>query len=80
MTVKKGRLLSELKVKTKGNILGFTDELISSRLLTMGILPGSQIELIRKAPLRGGFYIKFDNQRIALRSIEAASILVAVSK
>lgn len=80
MTAEKGKLLSELKAKTKGSILGFTDELISSRLLTMGILPGSQIELIRKAPLRGGFYIKFDNQRIALRSIEAASILVAVSK
>lgn len=80
MTTKKGKLLSELKEKAKGSILGFTDELISSRLLTMGILPGSQIELIRKAPLRGGFYIKFDNQRIALRSIEAASILVAVSK
>ena len=80
MTAQKGRLLSELKEKAKGNILGFTDELISSRLMTMGILPGSQIELIRKAPLRGGFYIKFDNQRIALRSIEAASILVEVSK
>jgi ferrous iron transport protein A len=80
VTTKKGKLLSELKEKAKGSILGFTDELISSRLLTMGILPGSQIELIRKAPLRGGFYIKFDNQRIALRSIEAASILVAVSK
>lgn len=74
------RLLSEVSERTRGVIISFTDELISSRLMTMGILPGCKIELMRKAPLRGGFYIKFDNQRIALRSVEAASIVVAVSK
>ena len=80
MIVKTGQFLSELKEGARGIIVDFKDEIISSRLMTMGILPGSQIELIRKAPLQGGFYIKSDKQRIALRSAEAASILVAVSK
>jgi ferrous iron transport protein A len=68
--------LTELKEKTKATVVEFTDDVISSRLLSMGILPGSTIEVMRKAPLRGGFYIKFDNQRVALRTQEAACIEV----
>jgi len=68
--------LINLKEKTKAEVVRFTDEVISSRLLSMGILPGSMIEVMRKAPFKGGFYIKFDNQRVALRSQEAACIEV----
>ncbi len=73
---KKGKQLTTLAERTKGKIIGFTDDEICSRLMAMGILPGTEIEIIRKAPLKSGYYIKFDNQRVALRNVEAASIVV----
>lgn len=42
----------------------------------MGILPGTQIEVIRSAPFGGGCYIKADNLLIALRKSEACSIVI----
>ena len=42
----------------------------------MGILPGTQIEMVRAAPFGGGCYIKADNLLIALRKSEACSIVI----
>ncbi len=42
----------------------------------MGILPGSRVEVLHRAPFGGGLYIKADNLLIALRSEEAEAIVV----
>jgi len=44
--------------------------------MAMGIMPGSSIRMIRKAPFGGGCYIKVDNLLIALRESEALSIIL----
>lgn len=44
--------------------------------MAMGILPGSRIELVRKSPLGGGWFVKVDNTYIALRKQEAACIVL----
>jgi ferrous iron transport protein A len=44
--------------------------------MAMGVLPGSQIEYIRKAPFGGGCYVKVDNVMLGLRKAEAASIVL----
>lgn len=54
----------------------FTDEGIASKLMAMGVLPGSQIALVRKAPMGGGWYIKVDNKIIALREKEVGCIIM----
>ncbi len=65
-----------LKPGMKGTIYYFSDEQVGSRLLTMGILPGSNIEVVRKAPLGGGIFVKVDGNYLALRKQEAASIIL----
>lgn len=78
MKLKSNKSLATLGKHEVGYVTKFTDDTLASRLIAMGILPGSQARLLCKAPLRGGFYIKFDNQRVALRSVEAQSIVVSV--
>lgn len=57
-------------------VLGFTDQHIASKLLSIGVLPGSQLQIIRKAP--GGFvyFIKVDGVSIALRKNELQAIIL----
>jgi ferrous iron transport protein A len=44
--------------------------------MAMGILPGTSIKVIRRAPFGGGCYVKADNMLLALRKDEACSIVL----
>lgn len=44
--------------------------------MSMGVLPGSHVEVVRKAPFGGGCYVKVDNFYLALRREEAASVVL----
>lgn len=44
--------------------------------MAMGVLPGSRIELRRRAPFGGGWYVKVDNLLLALRQCEVDSIVL----
>ena len=58
-------------------IKSFSNDVVGSRLMSMGILPGSQITIERVAPMKGGFCLKtLSGQKIALRYQEADTILV----
>ena len=70
------RTLIDIRKNEFAKVIGFNDDVIANRLMSMGILLGSKTELLFKAPLRGGFYVKIDNHRIALRDKEAKSILI----
>jgi ferrous iron transport protein A len=60
----------------KGEVSHFSDERAASRLMSMGVLPGSVIELVRRAPFGGGWYVKVDGLLLALRDREVNCILV----
>lgn len=66
------------KLSTVGprKISHFTNERLASKLMSMGVLPGSEISLIRKAPMGGGWYIKVDNKVLAMRAEEINCIVV----
>lgn len=70
------RRLTDIQKKELVKVIGFSDDFMANRLMAMGILVGSKTELLFKAPLKGGFYFKIDNHRIALRNSEAQSILI----
>ncbi len=57
-----------------GVIASFDNDQLAGKLMAMGILPGDRIELIRKAPLGGGWYVKVGRQCVALRKQELACI------
>jgi len=44
--------------------------------MAMGVLPGSRVELCRRAPFGGGWYVKVDNLLLALRQHEIDSIVL----
>ncbi|MFM9951139.1 MAG: ferrous iron transport protein A [Saprospiraceae bacterium] len=69
------RLIS-LPAGEKGVIKTFCDDSAGSKLVSVGILPGSFVELVRKAPLGGGWYVKVDGQTFALRQEEATCIVI----
>jgi ferrous iron transport protein A len=71
-------LVSQLKEGHSGKIQGFTDEILAGKLVTMGILPGSQVKVIRRAPFKGGFYLKIDGSNMVMREQEADSIVLDV--
>lgn len=71
-----GSHLSDIQPGETGIIAHFTDPYVAGKLMAMGILPGTRVKMIRKAPLGGGFYIKADDNLIALRKKEAACVVV----
>jgi ferrous iron transport protein A len=72
------KTLSSLAVGTCGKISQFTDDKMASKMLSMGILPGKALKLIRRAPFGGGLYIKVEDNNIAVRNIEAQNILIEI--
>ncbi|HMQ46157.1 MAG TPA: FeoA family protein [Saprospiraceae bacterium] len=70
------RRLSRLKPGLMGMVEAFKNEQVGSRLMAMGVLPGSRIAVVRQAPFGGGCYVKVDDFYLALRKKEAACVLV----
>ena len=72
------RTLPELKINESARTLSFSDPALAGKLTSMGLLPGSRIEMVRPAPFGKAYYIKADGVRMALREEEAASILLEI--
>jgi len=68
--------LSKLKPGASAVIHSFLDDETACNLVSMGIIPGSEVRMMRKAPFGGACYIQSDTQQFALRNSEAACILV----
>ncbi|MCB9275557.1 MAG: ferrous iron transport protein A [Lewinellaceae bacterium] len=71
-----GKHLSEAKPGMAGVVSHYVDDQAGSKLMSMGVLPGSHVIVVRKAPFGGGWYVKVDNFYLALRKEEAASIVL----
>ena len=67
---------ADLKPGEKGTIVGFTDEIMSLKLLEMGCLPGTEITLNYVAPLGDPISIFVSGYNLSLRLNEAASIII----
>ena len=73
------KLLSELKRGEKGRVLKIgSSGSIHRRLLDMGLVSGSEVEMERVAPLGDPIEIKVKGYNLSLRKEEAASIQVEV--
>ena len=66
----------QLKPGATGTIAYFTNEALGSKLLDIGVKPGAQLQVVRKSPFGGSWYVKVDRQRIALRKQELACIIL----
>lgn len=70
--------LSELPVRAIAKILSYQDDNIACRMLAMGLLPDSEVSVVRLSPLGDALYIRFENTLAAIRKIEAQHILVSM--
>ena len=70
--------LSNIRVGSSGIIVQFMDNIIAGKLMTMGVLPGSKVRVIRKAPFKGGLYLKIDGSNMVLREKEAETIILSM--
>jgi len=69
--------LSELKPKEKGTIIKVRGrKSVHRRILDMGVVSGSTVEVLRAAPLGDPIEIKIKGYYLSLRKTEAANILV----
>ena len=71
-----GKRLADYKPGKAGEVAYYATDYIAGKLMAMGVLPGSQIELVRVSPLGDSLYVKADNQYLALRKVEAACIVM----
>ena len=69
--------LADLKIGEKGEIVGFTDELLSLKLLEMGCLPGTEVVLTHLAPFGDPIAVKVSGYVLSMRKDEASTIVVA---
>ena len=73
------KTLNELKPRDKGTIIRITEHgSLKRRLLDMGIIPGSELEIIRVAPFGDPVEIIIKRYNLSLRKEEAKQILVEV--
>lgn len=66
--------LADLKISEKGIIKSFSDEALSIKLIEMGCLPGSEIQINFTAPFNGPIAIKVAGYHLSLRREEALRI------
>lgn len=70
------RSLIKLAEGEFATVANFSNDKIGSKLIARGVLPESQITIVRSAPFGGGFYVKVDGQNMAVRTEEAACIMI----
>ncbi len=62
-----------------GIIESFDVELIPLKLIEMGCLPGSEVELVQEAPFQDPLYIKINDSFVAIRKETAEQIIISKS-
>ena len=70
--------IAQLKPGQKGIIKEFEVERIPVKLLELGCLPGSMVELVQIAPLNDPYYINVNGSHIAIRRELASYIALEV--
>ena len=67
------KTLGKLSVGTRGSVVGFDKEARAyrKRLMAMGLIPGTDFEVIRRAPLGDPMEISLRGYSLSLRKREA---------
>lgn len=72
--------LSELPRGSTANVVSVRgDRVVTTRLMELGLLPGSTVRVVRVAPLGDPLVVKVRGAELSLRASEASLIEVAPS-
>ena len=70
------KILADLSIGAKGEMLDISDNLLEQKLLEMGCTPGEQFEVVRKASFGGPIAILISSYVLSIRKEDAMSIEV----
>lgn len=70
------RTLGDALIGETVSIAGYADTMPARRLISLGLVPGASITVVRKAPLGDPTEYAVRGSRLAIRRSEAATILV----
>ena len=70
------KILADLSIGAKGEMLDISDNLLEQKLLEMGCTPGEQFEVVRKAPFGGPIAILISSYVLSIRKEDAMRIEV----
>ena len=71
--------LADLKCAERARVLAFTagcDAVFRRKMMSMGVLPNSEVEVVRVAPLFDPIEIKVRTNRLVIRLADARNIQV----
>lgn len=71
--------LAELGPGQRGTVIGYADHIEAStarRLFDLGLTPGIEVEMVRRAPLRDPVIFRVGDYEIALRAAQSRGIRV----
>ena len=68
--------ITQLIIGETATIHEFSNGFVACKLMSMGLLSGTSITLVRKSPFGGAYYIKTENHYIGLRTNEAEHVLL----
>ncbi len=69
--------LQDLRPGESGRILEFEPNAVTDRLMEMGMLPGSVVQVVRLAPLGDPMDLKVRGYHLSIRKAEAAQIRIS---
>ncbi len=69
--------LSEAKIGSVVRINSIEESVLTPRLMTMGLIPGTRVEVLRSAPLGDPIAIRLRAYNLAIRKDDAARIEVS---
>lgn len=70
------RNLTQLSIGERATICCLKDEEMSLKLMEMGCLPGTEVEVVYKAPWNGPICIEVCGYNLSLRQDEASTIML----
>lgn len=70
MTLKDGKTGMTLKIEQIG------DSALKERMMTMGLIPGTKVQVLRSAPLGDPIAIRVRSYNLAMRRADAAQVQV----
>ena len=74
-----GPTLADLDRGQRGRVVGYSGDVEASaarRLFDLGLVPGVEVTMVRRAPLRDPVIFRVGDYEIALRGVQARSIQV----
>ncbi len=70
------KTLDQVKIGIPAKVVSFVEPKIATRLMSMGIVPGISVSIMRKSFMGSTFFLQFPQLTLALRKEEAAQIVI----